>query len=113
LKPALRLWAKVPAILTADTELAAAVTELKAGQSGVNAAVSELQSQSAALSDSVAGLEQRQASLEARIDEPSRQIDLARAIAAAGLKSAIDRGGPFMSELEAFASVAPDDPAVA
>ncbi|WP_394691450.1 COG4223 family protein [Hoeflea sp.] len=97
---------------SADPELAAAVTELKAGQSGVNAAVSELQSQSAALSDSVAGLEQRQDTLEARLDEPSRQIDLARAIAAAGLKTAIDRGGPFMSELEAFASVAPDDPAV-
>lgn len=97
---------------SADPELAAAVTELKAGQSGVNAAMSELQSQSAALTDSVAGLEQRQATLEARLDEPSRQIDLARAIAAAGLKTAIDRGGPFMSELEAFASVAPDDPAV-
>jgi hypothetical protein len=39
-------------------------------------------------------------------------VDLARAIAAAGLKTAIDRGGSFMSELEAFASVAPDDPAV-
>jgi len=39
-------------------------------------------------------------------------VDVARAIAAAGLKSAIDRGGSFMSELEAFASVAPDDPAV-
>lgn len=95
-----------------DPELAAAVAELKAGQSGVNATVSELQSQSVALSDSIAGLEQRQATLAARLDEPSRQIDLARAIAAAGLKTAIDRGGPFMSELEAFASVAPDDPAV-
>lgn len=97
---------------SADPELASAVTELKAGQSGVNAAVSELQSQSAALRESVAGLEQRQATLEAQLDEPSRQIDLARAIAAAGLKTAIERGGPFMSELEAFASVAPDDPAV-
>jgi hypothetical protein len=97
---------------SADPELAAAVAELKAGQSGVNAAISEIQSRSSALSDSIAGLEQRQATLEARLDEPSRQIDLARAIAAAGLKTAIDRGGPFMSELEAFASVAPDDPAV-
>lgn len=95
-----------------DPELAEAVTELQAGQSGVNAAVSELQSQSAALAESVAGIERRQATIEARLDEPSRQIDLARAIAAAGLKTAIDRGGPFMSELEAFASVAPDDPAV-
>jgi hypothetical protein len=97
---------------SADPELAAAVAELKAGQSGINAAISEIQSRSSALSDSIAGLEQRQATLEARLDEPSRQIDLARAIAAAGLKTAIDRGGPFMSELEAFASVAPDDPAV-
>src|SRR5690606_21808092 len=33
---------------------------------------------------------------------------VARAIAAAALKSAIDRGQPFMAELETFASVAPE-----
>ncbi|WP_421779048.1 mitofilin family membrane protein [Hoeflea sp.] len=104
-------------------ELSSAVTELRASQSGVNDAVSELQSRTQALADTVSGLQQKQAdlaadveqrlsSIESRLDEPSRQVDLARAIAGAGLRTAIDRGGPFMSELEAFASVAPEDPAV-
>jgi hypothetical protein len=106
-----------------DPALAATVQELSAGQSGVTTSLSELQQQATALSEKIAALEQGQAelskqlqdrlaTLETRLDEPAQQVDLARAIAAAGLKSAIDRGGSFVSELEAFASVAPDDPAV-
>lgn len=38
---------------------------------------------------------------------------MARAIALSGLKTAIDRGGPFLSELDALKSVSPEDPAVA
>ena len=97
----------------ADPALAAEIAELRAAQSGMQASLSELQSGSEALSDKLSRLESEQAALAEQVDAPSRQIDVARAIAAAGLKSAIDRGGSFMSELEAFASVAPDDPAVA
>ncbi|WP_417409550.1 mitofilin family membrane protein [Hoeflea sp.] len=97
----------------ADPALAAEIAELRAAQSGMQASLSELQSGSEALSDKVSRLESEQAALAEQVDAPSQQIDVARAIAAAGLKSAIDRGGSFMSELEAFASVAPDDPAVA
>lgn len=108
---------------SSNTELSSAVTDLQASQSGVNDAVSELQSRTQELSETVSGLqqdqteiqtglEQRMTAIEGRLDEPSRQVDLARAIAGAGLRTAIDRGGPFMSELEAFASVAPEDPAV-
>ncbi|MGJ8572894.1 MAG: mitofilin family membrane protein [Hoeflea sp.] len=96
----------------ADPALAAEVDALRAAQSGMEASLSELQSGSEALSDKLSKLESEQAALAEQVDAPSRQIDVARAIAAAGLKSAIDRGGSFMSELEAFASVAPDDPAV-
>ncbi|MEQ8308637.1 MAG: mitofilin family membrane protein [Hoeflea sp.] len=106
-----------------NTELSSAITDLRASQSGVSDAVTELQSRTQELSETVSGLqqdqtemqtglEQRITSIEERLDEPSRQVDLARAIAGAGLRTAIDRGGPFMSELEAFASVAPEDPAV-
>jgi hypothetical protein len=97
----------------ADPELAAQLNELRAAQSGVQSAIAELQSSNDTLAGKISGLEQGQQELSAQVEAPSRQIDLARAIAAAGLKSAIDRGGPFMSELEAFASVAPEDPAVA
>ncbi len=37
---------------------------------------------------------------------------VALAIAASGLKAAIDRGGPFMAELETYATVAPSSPDV-
>lgn len=97
----------------ADPELAAQMNELRAAQGGLQAAIAELQSSTDMMTGKITDLEQGQQELSSQLDAPSRQIDLARAIAAAGLKSAIDRGGSFMSELEAFASVAPDDPAVA
>ena len=50
---------------------------------------------------------------EKKLSGPSQESAVARAIAAAALKAAIDRGGPFQPELDTFANVAPDDPAVA
>jgi len=47
------------------------------------------------------------------VNEPRRDVAVAKAIAAAALKAAIDRGGPFVAELDTFAGVSPDDPAVA
>jgi len=97
---------------SADPTLVTEMTELRAAQSGIETSMSQLQSVTDALSGKITDLEKGQEELTQQVDAPSRQIDLARAIAAAGLKSAIDRGGSFMSELEAFATVAPDDPAV-
>ena len=96
----------------ADPAIAKAVTELQAMQTGLQTSMTELQAQTGALSGRIAEVEQGQAEMSQQLGEPGRQIDLARAIAAASLKSAIDRGGSFMSELEAFASVVPDDPSV-
>ena len=50
---------------------------------------------------------------EAKVNAPRDDVDVARAIASAGLKAAIDRGGPFQVELQTLASVAPNDEAVA
>ncbi|WP_206427882.1 COG4223 family protein [Rhizobium sp. CIAT894] len=50
---------------------------------------------------------------EKKLNEPRQDVAVAKAIAAAALKAAIDRGGPFLAELDTFAGVAPDDPAVA
>lgn len=58
-------------------------------------------------------LTQRIAAAEQKLDEPRSDIEMARAVAASALKTAIDRGGSYLAELEAFASVAPDDPSVA
>ncbi len=50
---------------------------------------------------------------EKKLNEPGKDVAVAQAIAAAGLKAAIDRGGPFRAELDTFAGVSPNDPAVA
>ncbi|MDL2406269.1 hypothetical protein PY650_11500 [Rhizobium calliandrae] len=60
-----------------------------------------------------ADVSKRLDSAEKKLNAPSQQSAVARAIAAAALKAAIDRGGPFQPELDTFANVAPDDPAVA
>ncbi|KQV73188.1 hypothetical protein ASC90_07220 [Rhizobium sp. Root1220] len=60
-----------------------------------------------------ANIEQRLAETERKLDEPRRDVAVAQAIAAAALKAAIDRGGPFAAELDTYAGVSPDDQAVA
>lgn len=65
------------------------------------------------MEDQLASVANRLEQAEAKINKPRDDVDVARAIASAGLKAAIDRGGPFQAELQTLASVAPDDEAVA
>jgi hypothetical protein len=63
--------------------------------------------------DASAKLSEMQAQIAALKQEAGAQTgasNVAQAIAAAGLKAAIDRGGAFASELETFATVAPASP---
>lgn len=60
------------------------------------------------ISNRVSALDARIGDAEAKITDSGSNISVAKAIAVAGLKSAIDRGGSFMSELEAYATVVPD-----
>lgn len=52
-------------------------------------------------------------SAEQKLNEPVNDIKMAQAVAVTALKSAIDRGGPFLAELDALRSIAPDEQAVA
>ena len=61
----------------------------------------------------IKAIDDRLVAIEKTLEAPRQDIKVARALAAASLKAAIDRGGPFMAELEAFASVDGDSPAVA
>ncbi|KXF79327.1 hypothetical protein ATN84_06330 [Paramesorhizobium deserti] len=67
------------------------------------------QAASAASQDSggISDIQSKLAALEAQVADQSRQPAVAAAIAATALKSAIDRGGSFTAELDAYASVAP------
>jgi hypothetical protein len=86
-------------------------------------AVATLDQEVASLKESVArlsdnepagsdtALADRVEKIEAELAKPSDETRLARSIAAVGLRSAIDRGGPFDAELQAYLSVAPNDSA--
>lgn len=74
--------------------------------------VSGLQSEKATQDTASTDLARRLSEAEAKLNEPRDDIEVARAIASAGLKAAIDRGGPFLAELDTLSRVIPDDPAV-
>lgn len=126
--------AAAPAAQAADPELVERIAALEAKTTETSATpsvdpsvIEELRTQLAgaeqsitALRDQIASnaqaLDQSQARLteaERKIEEPRSDVEMARAIALAGLKTAIDRGGPFLSELDALKSVSPEDPAIA
>ncbi|MDR6631668.1 hypothetical protein J2X72_000439 [Phyllobacterium sp. 1468] len=54
-----------------------------------------------------AGATERLNALEAKVNDPSAQANMALAMAATGMKAAIDRGEPFAAELDTYVAVAP------
>ncbi|PDT81998.1 COG4223 family protein [Sinorhizobium sp. BJ1] len=79
-------------------EIAALKTELADARQSADAAKAEL-----------AG---RIDQAEQKLNEPVNDIEMAKAVAVTALKTAIDRGGPFLAELDALRSIAPEDAAV-
>ncbi len=86
----------------------------------VESLTQELASVKSGLADQSRAAEAATSTLSTRIEEaekkleaPASDVQLARAIAVTALKTAIDRGGPFLAELDALKSVSPDDPAIA
>jgi len=73
--------------------------------------VASVQAASQQATSDIAALADRVEKIEAELAKPSDETRLARSIAAVGLRSAIDRGGPFDAELQAYLSVAPNDSA--
>ncbi|AQZ51329.1 hypothetical protein [Martelella mediterranea] len=76
-------------------------------------AVKSLQSGLDQLKSSLASgqqdMQQKLSALETKVNTPGKDLAVARAIAAAALKSAIDRGDSFATELATYAEVAPAD----
>jgi hypothetical protein len=73
----------------------------------------ELRSTTEATASTNAELTRRLGEAETRLNDRGPEEKMARAVAAAALKAAIDRGGSFEPELQTFANVAGDDPAAA
>ena len=91
--------------------------------SGLDAQIANLTGEIATLKSALADAQQsteaakselstRLDAAEKKIDEPASDVRLARAVAVTALKTAIDRGGPFLAELDALKSIAATDPAV-
>ncbi|CCF21229.1 conserved protein of unknown function [Pseudorhizobium banfieldiae] len=108
-----------------DPELASRVDALetavaqRAGDSGLEERLASLEQQLQSVqsasqgtaSENSARLDELQGRLdtaEAKLNEPGAEEAAARAIAAAALKAAVDRGGAFAGELDTFAAVTPD-----
>jgi hypothetical protein len=112
-------------LASVDSSLADRIEKLEAGLS--QGAQSDLPQRLAAIENQLkdvrtttqetagndADLARRLQEAEAKINDKGPEQQVARAVAAAALKAAIDRGGSFETELWTFAGVAGDDPAVA
>ncbi|MBC7312455.1 MAG: COG4223 family protein [Rhizobium sp.] len=117
-----RLEERLAALETAVTNQAstaadtAALDELRQRLVQADEALAALKGETAgnasALTETETRLTERLAAAEKKLEEPRTDVEMAKAIALTALKSATERGGPFMAELDALASITPDDPAV-
>lgn len=91
------------------TALQAEVTNLTKEIAALKSGLAEAQQSATAAR---AELASRIETAEQKLNEPANDIQVAKAVAVTALKTAIDRGGPFLAELDALRSVAPDEAAV-
>jgi len=96
------LTAKLAGIEKSQTDLQAALDQTGNTIKGLASRIDTLQTED---KKALQALDTRLSSVEKSLAGPREDIKVARALAAAGLKSAIDRGGSFMAELEAYASI--------
>jgi hypothetical protein len=101
--------AKVPEANGLSADANARISALSEQVKAAETAGTELKTES---ETARAALEMRIEAIEKKLDQPRDDVEVAVAIASAGLKAAIDRGGPFMAELETLEGINPEDPAV-
>lgn len=96
----------------ADGALVNGLTErLNAMETQLNTIGSQAEQANAALNtdtDEVKALQQQLGALQTKIDAQATQPDMAAIIAANALKSAIDRGGSYLNELQTYKSLLPE-----
>lgn len=80
---------------------------------GVEALANAAREAGSTVDSRLGALEQSLSSLTAKVDAQAGQPKIALAIAASALKAAIERGTPFLPEIETFAAIAPQAPGLA
>lgn len=101
--------AKVPEANGLSADADARITALSEQVKAAEASGATLKTES---ETARAALEMRIEAIEKKLDQPRDDVEVAVAIASAGLKAAIDRGGPFTAELSTLEGISPADPAV-
>ena len=89
------------------------IVELEKSISATSDVAEKALQSSESVTTAISALESKLDTLAQRVDQQAANPEVALAIAAAALKSAIDRGLPFMTELETYAAIAPDAPEIA
>ncbi|ASY64576.1 hypothetical protein SJ05684_c31520 [Sinorhizobium sojae CCBAU 05684] len=107
------------AALEQTTGAPAGAPDVTALQAEIGNLTEEIAALKAGLADVRQTTNAERSELAARIDEaeqklnaPANDIRMAKAVAVTALKTAIDRGGPFLAELDQLRSVAPEDETV-
>ncbi len=92
-----------------DPEIASRLSGLEEKLAALQSASNQAQT---ADGQKIDDLSSRLAEAEKTLKEQPGEAAVSRAIAATYLKAAVDRGDPFLTELETFAALAPQDPAL-
>jgi hypothetical protein len=88
----------------ADARLSALAEQVKAAEAAGTTLKTDAETARAAL-------EMRIEAIEKKLAQPRDDVEVAVAIASAGLKAAIDRGGPFVAELQTLRGIDPENAA--
>ncbi|MDQ0456640.1 mitofilin family membrane protein [Rhizobium paknamense] len=93
-----------------------AIDDLAAKAAAADQTLSSLRSEVTgrlqSLTESQTALSDRVSAIETKLNRPRDDIEVARAIAASALKTAVDRGGPFLSEMTTLKGIVPEEPAL-
>ena len=103
------LTAEINKLTTSNVEQAEKIADLQAQI----VSLAQSTSQDSQTSQIITDLQKRLAEAETAIAEPRNDISIARSLAATAVKSAINRGGSFVAELEAFSQIDPEHSAIA
>ncbi|MGG7516971.1 COG4223 family protein [Allorhizobium undicola] len=93
-----------------------AMNDVQAKIAAANQALDSLRSETTgrlqSLTQSQTDLGTRIETIENKLNRPRDDIEVARAIAASALKTAVDRGGPFLAEMTTLKGIVPEEPAL-
>lgn len=113
LEPSADITSRLAALESSTSAGGGGSTEMDQKLAALEAELASLKSANAAATATSTQLAGRLQQAEAQIADKGPEQQAARAVAAAALKSAVDRGGSFEAELQTYQTVAGDDPAIA